>query len=638
MIILECHNLSKEFNDVPVFKDVSFRLEAREKAAIVGANGAGKTTLLRVMLGELEPDGGQVVISRDLRIGYLAQNQNIDSRNTIREELMSVKQELIDMEKRIRGLESEMNRLAGDELLAAVEEHDRLSVIFERERGFGISGEVTGVAHGLGFSDAELDSGISTLSGGQKTRVALGKLLLSKNDLIILDEPTNHLDMNAVEWLEGYIKSYPGAVLIVSHDRYFMDRIVTKVAEIDRGRLTVWDGDYSSFAQKKAKSREDALHAWMTQQKEIRHQEEVIRKLKSFNREKSIKRAESREKMLDRIEVLEKPTEARLDMHLSFTPYVESGNDVLKVSGLAKSFGENRLFSDLNFELKRGEHVAIIGNNGTGKTTLLKIINRLIPADRGSVTPGVRVKMAYYDQEHHVLNDAGTLFDEISDAHPDMNNTEIRTRLAAFLFTGDDVFKRVGDLSGGEKGRLSLLKLMLSKANLLLLDEPTNHLDITSREILEEAVQGYEGTVLYVSHDRYFINRTATRILDLTGGQLVSYIGDYDYYASHRDERMSRLLISDTDSAPAETAAASSGKTDWQEQKKQQKEDRRLANELKKCEEEIASLEARNKEIDSELALPEVGYDLARLRTLSDEQQEISERLEVLYAQWEELA
>ncbi|MCR5177727.1 MAG: ABC-F family ATP-binding cassette domain-containing protein [Lachnospiraceae bacterium] len=637
MVILECHNLSKEFNDVPVFRDVNFRMETREKVAVVGPNGAGKTTLLRVMLGELSPDEGQVVISRDLRIGYLAQNQNIDSRNTIYEELLGTKQELIDTEKRIRELERAMSSLTGDDLIKAVEEHDRLSGFFERERGFGIRGEVTGVAHGLGFSDDELDYSISTLSGGQKTRVALGKLLLTKNDLIILDEPTNHLDMNAVEWLEGYIRSYPGAVLVVSHDRYFMDRIVTRVAEIDQNRLTVWDGNYSSFAEKKAKARKDALHAWMNQQKEIRHQEEVIRKLKSFNREKSIKRAESREKMLDKIEVLEKPAESRLDMHLSFTPCVESGNDVLEVRGLAKSFGDNRLFSDLNFELKRGEHVAIIGNNGTGKTTLLKIINHLMPADKGSITTGVRVKIAYYDQEHHVLNNAGTLFDEISDAHPDMNNTEIRTRLAAFLFTGDDVFKRVGDLSGGEKGRLSLLKLMLSKANLLLLDEPTNHLDITSREILEEAIRSYEGTVLYVSHDRYFINRTATRILDLTGRQLVNYIGDYDYYASHRDERMSKLAPSAVP-AQQEVPASPDGRSDWQAQKKQQKEERRLANELKKCEEEIADLEARSKEIDSELALPEVGYDLARLRTLSDEQQQINDRLEILYAQWEELA
>ena len=656
MTIFECHNLTKDFNDVPVFRDVSFRMEEKEKTAVVGINGAGKTTLLKVILGELEPDAGQVVFGRGLRIGYLAQDQNIDSSRSIYEELLSVKQDLIDAEAQLRTLEEKMGELTGDELLAAVEEHDRLNELFSRENGFGLKGEVVGVARGLGFTDEELDKNIATLSGGQKTRVALGKLLLKKNDLIILDEPTNHLDMHAIEWLEGYLKNYAGAVLIVSHDRYFLDRIVGKVAELDQTKLTVWNGNYSAYAEKKAKAREDQIHAWMNQQREIRHQEAVIEKLKSYNREKSIKRAESREKMLAKIEVLEKPTDARDDMHLKLTPYVESGNDVLKVSGLAKSFGSECLFSDLAFELKRGEHVAIIGDNGTGKTTLLKLIHKLLPADRGRIETGVRVKIAYYDQEHHVLNDDNTLFDEISDAHPDMNNTEIRTKLAAFLFTGDDVFKRVGNLSGGEKGRLSLLKLMLSRANFLLLDEPTNHLDITSKEILEEAIRGYEGTVLYVSHDRYFINRTATRILDLTGKQLVDYIGNYDYYAAHHEERMARLLAAGgktsaepgmgekgtapgslTASVQAASAAPADGKADWQAQKEQQKEQRKRDAELKKCEEEIAKLEERSREIDEELGLPEVGTDLARLRKLSDEQEEIRSRLDVLYEQWESL-
>ncbi|MCR5674906.1 MAG: ABC-F family ATP-binding cassette domain-containing protein [Lachnospiraceae bacterium] len=641
MTILECHNLTREFNDVPIFRDVSFRVEAKEKIAIVGPNGAGKTTLLKVLLGELEPDAGQTVFARDLRIGYLAQNQNIDSEKTIYEELLSVKQDLLDAEARLRALEQEMSSLEGDALLQAIEEHDRLNELFARENGFGLRGEVTGVARGLGFSDAELEKKISTLSGGQKTRVALGRILLGKNDLIVLDEPTNHLDMHAIEWLENYLRGFAGAVLIVSHDRYFMDRIVTRVAELDQTKLTVWNGNYSAYAEKRAKAREEQLHAWMNQQREIRHQEEVIAKLKSYNREKSVKRAESREKMLAKIEVLDKPTQTRDDMHLTFTPYVESGNDVLQVSALKKSFGSQLLFSDLNFAIRRGEHVAVVGDNGTGKTTLLKIINHLLPADSGSVRTGVRVKIAYYDQEHHVLHDGNTLFDEISDAHPDMNNTEIRTKLAAFLFTGDDVFKQVGSLSGGEKGRLSLLKLMLSKANFLLLDEPTNHLDITSKEILEEAIRGYEGTVLYVSHDRYFINRTATRILDLADRQLVDYIGDYDYYASHREERMAGLggqSARDELTQPVTTFAAADGRADWQAHKEQQKEQRKRENELKKCEAEIASLEKRNKEIDAELSLPEVGTDLARLRKLSDEQADITEKLDRLYETWESLS
>ncbi len=659
MTILEGHGLTKEFNEVPVFRDAGFRLEAREKAAIVGINGAGKTTFLRVLLGEIEADAGQVSFARDVRVGYLAQNQNIDSRNTIREELLSAKQALLDTEARIRHLENEMQRLTGDALLAAVDEHDRLTEAFDRENGFGIRGEVTGVARGLGFSDEELDKPVSTLSGGQKTRVALGKLLLQKNDLIMLDEPTNHLDMQSVEWLEGYLRSFAGAVLIVSHDRYFMDRIVTKVMELDAGRLTVWNGNYSAYAEKRAKAREDALHAYLNQQREIRHQEEVIAKLKSYNREKSIKRAESREKLLARVQVLEKPTETRDDMHLRFTPSVESGNDVLHIERLSKAFGENLLFSDLQFDIRRGEHVAIIGDNGTGKTTLLKIINNLLPADSGRIDLGVRVRIAYYDQEHHVLHDSNTLFDEIADAHPDMNNTEIRSKLAAFLFTGDDVFKLVGNLSGGEKGRLSLLKLMLSKANFLLLDEPTNHLDITSREILEEAVAGYAGTVLYVSHDRYFINRTATRILDLTEKQLVNYPGNYDYYSEHRAGRMAGITAASSMRAssggagsmterknprsfPAEASPdpseASVGKADWQAQKEKQAQQRKRENDLRKCEETIARMEARDKAIDEELSLPETGTDLARLRRLSDEQARLREQLDLLYAEWEELA
>ncbi len=650
MTILECHNLSKAFGDVPIIQSAAFRLEAREKAAIVGANGAGKTTLLRLLLGELEPDAGTVVFAGGIRCGYLAQDQDTDSDNTIFEELMTARQDLIDAEQRLRDLEADMGRLSGDALLAAAEEHDRLLQTFAAENGFGLKGMVTGVARGLGFTDEEFGKKIRTLSGGQKTRVALGRLLLRKNDLIVLDEPTNHLDVHAIEWLEGYLKSYPGAVLIVSHDRYFLDRVVTRVAELDRTKLTVWNGNYSAYAEKKAKAREDALRAYLNQQQEIRHQEAVIEKLRSYNREKSIRRAESREKMLSKMEVLDKPREARDDMKLHLVPSVESGKDVLHVENLSKGFDGETLFEGLSFDIRRGEHIAVIGDNGTGKTTLLRIINHLLPADKGTVMPGVRVKTAYYDQEHHVLHDGNTLFDEIADDHPDMNNTEIRTKLAAFLFTGDDVFKQVKSLSGGEKGRLSLLKLMLSKANFLLLDEPTNHLDITSKEILEEAIRGYEGTVLCVSHDRYFINRIATRILDLTGGKLVDYPGDYDYYTAHREERMQRLdqaaggqASAAASSSPAAgsvspAAASSEGKADWQTQKDRQREQRRRETELKKCEEEIARLEAQDKEIDAELSLPEVGTDLARLRRLSNEQTGIRERLSSLYETWETLA
>ncbi len=658
-MILSVHGINKSFDGKDILRDASFHVEKNEKVAIVGINGAGKTTLIKLIVGLLSPDDGEVTFSKDITWGYLAQNQNVDTENTIYDELKEVKRDAWELEENIRQAEHDMKHLEGDELEKLLDRYTRMNEEYQRMSGYAWQSEVTGVLKGLGFLEEEFDKKISTLSGGQKTRVALGKLLLQSPDLIILDEPTNHLDMNSIRWLENYLLNYKGAVMIVSHDRYFLDKIADKVVEVENCKVSTFMGNYSDYAVKKEQKRIVEWNAYIKQQAEIKHQEEVIARLKSFNREKSIKRAESREKMLEKIEVLDKPVDIDDSMKISLKPICESGNDVLTVEGLSKSFGEEKLFSGLDFEIKKGEHVAIIGDNGTGKTTLLKIINNVEKMDEGKITLGTKVHIGYYDQEHHVLHDEKTLFEEISDAYPTLNNTEIRNTLAAFLFTGDDVFKRIGDLSGGEKGRVSLAKLMLSDANFLILDEPTNHLDITSKEILESAISGYEGTVLYVSHDRYFINKTATRILDLTRGQLVGYIGNYDYFLEHVDDRMNRLFgdatakegssgtlasgsykyessakEQDTDVAPAKTGGAD----DWKAQKEAQALKRKQEAALKKCEDEIAILEKRDSEITEALSDPSIGTDLAKLRSLSDEQSEIHDKLSALYDQWEELS
>ena len=642
-MILSCQNISKAFVENQVLKNVSFHIEDHEKAAIVGINGAGKTTLLRIIVGEMTPDDGQVVLAKDKTLGYLAQNSTVDTSHTIYEELLSVKADLLRLEEKIRECENDMKHADGDALEDLMKQYTSLTHAFETGGGYLYRSELVGVLKGLGFTEDEFSKPVATLSGGQKTRVALGRLLLQNPDLIILDEPTNHLDMNSIAWLETYLLNYKGAVLIVSHDRYFLDRIAGKVIEIDQSKATTFMGNYSDYAVKKEQLRVAAWNAYMNQQRDIKHQEEVIEKLKSFNREKSIKRAESREKMLDKIEVIEKPSEVRTDMKLTLTPRILSGNDVLTVEHLSKSFDSHKLFTDVNFEIKRGEHVAIIGDNGSGKTTLLKILNGLVPADQGTFRLGSNVEIGYYDQEHHVLHSEKTLFEEISDDYPYLNNTQIRNVLAAFLFTGEDVFKRISDLSGGERGRVSLAKLVLSNANFLILDEPTNHLDIMSKEILEDALNGYEGTILYVSHDRYFINRTAHRILDLTEGQFISYVGNYDYYLEKHDTVMAAIEANapqnaDADSAVAAKAAESEVKLDWKAQKEEQARLRKKENDLKKCEEKIAELEARISEIDTEMSDPAIGTQVAKLQELTKEQAACQEQLEKLYEQWEELA
>lgn len=640
-MILQCSHIDKSFVGETVLSDISFHINEQEKAAIVGVNGSGKSTLIKIIMGQLSADSGDIILSKDTTVGYLAQNQEYASDRTILEEMQDAKPEVGILERKIASLSAQMNEASGKELEALIKQFDQAQHRFDQINGYAYQSELVGVLKGLGFENEDFDKKIASLSGGEKTRVALAKMLLTAPDLIILDEPTNHLDLNAIHWLEGYLAQYNGAVLIVAHDRYFLDKIVSKVIEIRQTKSRVYLGNYTEYTKKRQEILDSLQKQYLNQQAEIKHQEEVIAKLKQFNREKSIKRAESREKMLDKIERIDKPIEENTKMHLLFTPKIQSGNDVLTVKGLSKRFADYVLFENIDFEIKRGEHVAIIGDNGSGKTTILKMINDLLTPDSGTITLGTNVEIGYYDQEHHVLHMEKTLFEEIQDEYPNMTNTEIRNLLAAFLFTEDDVFKQIKSLSGGERGRVSLAKLMLSDANFLILDEPTNHLDIDSKAILENAINHFEGTVLYVSHDRYFINTTAHRILDLTSQTMLNYIGNYDYYLDKKDAMEQAHLQTETkvsDVTASATATASDTKLSWQQQKEEQARQRKLEKELQAVETEIEELESDNEQIDTELSDPANGNDVAKLQELSKKRAENDARLEELMQRWESLS
>jgi len=640
-MILQCSHINKSFITDVVLSDVSFHINEHEKAAIVGVNGSGKTTLIKIIMNRLTADSGEVIIAKDTTVGYLAQNQEYESDHTILQEMQDAKPEILQIERQLAALSSKMNEATGKALEDYIKQFDAAQHRFVQLNGYAYQSELTGVLKGLGFAEKDFEKPVSSLSGGEKTRVALAKMLLTAPDLIILDEPTNHLDLNAIRWLEGYLAQYKGAVLIVAHDRYFLDKTVTKVIELRQTKATVYMGNYTEYSKKRQAVLDAMMKQYMNQQAEIKHQEEVIAKLRQFNREKSIKRAESREKQLEKIERLEKPQEEKTQMQLLFTPKYQSGNDVLSVENLSKSFDGRTLFENINFSIKRGEHVAIIGGNGTGKTTLLKILNELLPADSGSFTLGTNVDIGYYDQEHHVLHMEKTVFEEIQDTYPHMTNTEVRNLLAAFLFTEDDVFKQVKSLSGGERGRVSLAKLMLSDANFLILDEPTNHLDIDSKAILENAINHFEGTVLYVSHDRYFINTTATRILDLTNQKILDYIGNYDYYLEKK-EAMELAHLSeraaDDDKENSSASAKEDRKLSWQQQKEEQARIRKIENDLRKTEAEIEALETANEELDALLTDPANAANSVKLQELAEKKAENDSRLEELMECWETLS
>ena len=635
-MILNATNISKSFGSNEIIKDANFLVNEHEKVAIVGVNGAGKTTLLKILTGEERADSGNVILAKDAKLGYLRQINNVDSTLSIIDELYTVIEHILNMEKRMLEMQEQMQHLSGEELEALYSSYTALTHSYELMDGYAAKSKVIGILKGLGFDENDFERKINTLSGGQKTRVFLAKLLLEEPDIILLDEPTNHLDLRSIEWLESYLLNYKGAVIIVSHDRYFLDKIVSKVIDIENAEVQMYSGNYSDFSAKKQMLLDAKMKEYLNQQQEIQHQEAVITKLKQFNREKSIKRAESRQKQLEKIERVEAPKTHIENMRLSLDISKESGKDVLTVHDLSKSFDEKHLFSNINFEIKRGERVAIIGDNGTGKTTLLKIINGLLTPDTGEVIYGSNVSIAYYDQEHQVLHMDKTLFDEISDTYPEMNNTQIRNILAAFLFTGEDVYKKIGDLSGGERGRVSLVKLMLSKANFLLLDEPTNHLDILSKDVLESALNSFPGTICYVSHDRYFINKTATRILDLTGNRLLNYIGNYDYYIEKREavEGAANLSNNNIEEKPTEI---SDSKQEWIENKTAQAQKKKVTNALNKCEKEIEKLEEKLALIDEEFANPEISSNVGKLMELQKEKTALEEKLEKLMNEWEEL-
>lgn len=632
-MILSCNNISKSFGTDVIIKSCSFNIEDHEKAAIVGINGAGKSTLLKIITGIEPADTGLVTLAKDKTLGYLSQQQNLNSDNTIYDELLSVKQYILDMEAQLRSIENQMKSADDTALETLMKKYSNLNHEFELNNGYAYKSEITGVLKGLGFAEEDFTLNVNTLSGGQKTRVALGRLLLSKPDIILLDEPTNHLDMESISWLENYLLNYSGAVLIVAHDRYFLDKIVSKIIELDNGNATVFSGNYTDYASKKAILRNMQLKEYLNQQREIKHQEEVITKLKQFNREKSIKRAESREKMLNKMEFVDKPEILNDKMDIKLEPNVISGNDVLTVDNLTKGFDGTVLFDNICFQIKRGERVALIGSNGTGKTTILKLINGIIPADSGSIYLGAKVNIGYYDQEHHVLDPDKTIFDEIRDAYPDLNNTQIRNTLAAFLFTNEDVFKYIKDLSGGERGRVSLAKLMLSNANFLILDEPTNHLDITSKEILENALNSYTGTVLFVSHDRYFINSTATRIIELANKTVVNYIGNYDYYLEKKDILGAKPITNNI----SKSSSSAISKLNWQEEKVKQAQQKKIKNEIKRTEERMALIEAEIEELDNMYADPAISSDTAKLMEIHTRKEALSKELDELYDKWGEL-
>lgn len=637
MIILSCKDIKKSYGIDVIIENISFTVQENDKVGIVGVNGAGKSTLFKIITGRLEKDEGDLFIGKNIRIGYMSQDFNFESDNTIWDEMLTVFGPLIELEKSIADMEQRISRMSSGSETGSAEAllgtYANLQEEFKNRNGFGYKSQIKGVLKGLGFPTEDYDKPVSILSGGQKTRIALGKVLLQNFNLLLLDEPTNYLDIQSVEWLEEYLKNLKCAALIVSHDRYFLDMVTNRTFEIENRTLTEYNGNYSIYIEKKQQLRELQLKDYAEQQKEIVRQEAIIARFRQYNREKSIKQAESREKALERVERIDRPDALPKGIGFKFEPGVRSGNDVLAVDDLGKSF-DQRLFDHASFDIKRGEKVALLGPNGTGKTTMLKIIAGLLPADSGKVRLGTNVIIGYYDQEQESLNYSSTVIDEIWDEYPQLNQGELRTKLAAFLFQGEEVFKEISKLSGGERSRIALLKLMLSKSNFLLMDEPTNHLDILSKEVLENALANYTGTVLLVSHDRYFLNKVATKIVELKQDSCIQYNGNYAYYLYNREKFENR----EDELQSAENEEVTANKNDWLKQKEEKSNLRRQQKRLETVEAEIAQSEARIKEIDSLMETPEVFTDHIKCQEYHDEKEALKARLDLLYDEWSELS
>lgn len=626
---LTVSNLSKSFGDRELFSGLSFSLDKNDRVGIVGPNGCGKSTLLKILTNEMPYDDGSFSLDSNINVGYLSQYQSTDLEGNIYDVVLSARADLIEMEEKLRKMESEMNNLSGEELKEHLNRYHEDMSAFEKQDGYVFRSKAVGVLKGLGFSDEDFSLEYKSLSGGQKTRVSLGRLLLSNPEVLILDEPTNHLDISSVEWLENFLSSYEGALILVSHDRYFLDHVIDHVLDISGSECRFFTGNYTDFVQKKAIIVNAEIKAYEKQQDRIKHEQEVIKTLQRFNREKSIKRAESRKKTLEKIELLDKPEEAEDPMRLRFVSNKRSGNDVITVSDLSKSFDGNTLFSNLSFLLKRQERLAILGDNGTGKTTLLKILNGIIPPDTGEVRIGSEVVIGYYDQAQQNLDDRNTIFTELRNEYPTFNDTKIRNTLAAFGFKGEEVDKRISELSGGERGRVSLAKLTLLDANLLILDEPTNHLDIRAKEILEEALSEYEGTILFVSHDRYFVNRIADRIIEINATECKNYLGNYDEYITKKKELETSVEEETVVEAVSET------KVDYAMQKQEKARRQKIQRNIDNCEKEIAELEELISKLDEEMADPSNAVNSAKLNELSKKRDEADEKLQNLFEDWE---
>lgn len=641
MIMLSCNNVSKSFGVETILEDISFSVNEGDKIGIVGVNGTGKTTLFKVITGIFPHDKGDIFTSKNCRLGYLEQNTNFYSEKTIYDEVVSVFSDLIEAEEELRSLEHQIASLSakesssGDQLKKAMDTYGKKYEEFEKKNGYAYKSEVRGTLKGLGFSDEEMNKPVNVLSGGEKTRVLLAKLLLSKPSLLLLDEPTNHLDADAIEWLEAFLRSYEETIMIISHDRYFLDQSVNRIFEMENKRLTSYNGNYTDY-QKQAKiNREIRLRQYENQQRDIKKQEESIERLKAYGREKHLKRARSKEKMLDKVDRLDKPQELRKKARFNFVLRHHSGNDVLKAQGLGKSFGDRKLFEGVDFDLYRGEKVALIGPNGVGKSTLFKIIMGDESQDQGEYKLGQGVDIAYFHQEQKSLNLENSIIDEVWDDNPHMTQTEVRNLLGAFLFEGENVFKSIRSLSGGERARVAILKLILSKSNLLLLDEPTNHLDIDSKEVLEDALKEYEGTLLTISHDRYFLNTVVDRILVLKPDGIEEYLGNYEYYQNKKKEESEKSYLAEMEDLPSKT------KTQIKEERRREKELKKNENKAKKLikdiEVEIELLEKQIGGLDYMLCQEEVYTSPERTREVNQEKSDLEKRLSKLYEKWEQI-